>query len=219
MHVLMVDDHVMFLQGLKTLLGVMAPDLRVESADHLAGAERLCAAMAFDLVLLDWHLADADGELAMQRLRDAGCAAPIVVLSGETGPALVQRAIERGAAGFIPKTYSSEMMVRALGQVLAGCVFLPVEDALPDAAVAPARRGLPNGLDARLAHLTPRQIEVYRAAVRGLPNKLIARELGIEASTVKSHLSAVYGALGVSNRTEAAYEASREGRPLFAALR
>lgn len=54
-------------------------------------------------------------------------------------------------------------------------------------------------------------MEVYRAATRGLPNKLIARELGITEATVKTHLTAVYTALGVRNRTEAAYQASRDG--------
>ena len=54
-------------------------------------------------------------------------------------------------------------------------------------------------------------MDVYRAAARGLPNKLIARQLNIAESTVKAHLTAVYTALGVRNRTEAAYQASREG--------
>lgn len=63
----------------------------------------------------------------------------------------------------------------------------------------------------RLSGLTAREVDAYRAAVRGLPNKLIGRELGIAESTVKSHLTAVFAALGVSNRTEAAYQASRDG--------
>ena len=54
-------------------------------------------------------------------------------------------------------------------------------------------------------------MDVYRAAARGLPNKLIARQLDIAESTVKAHLTAVYAAMGVRNRTEAAYQASREG--------
>ena len=65
--------------------------------------------------------------------------------------------------------------------------------------------------ESRLAVLTARQAEVYRAVARGLPNKLIARELGITEATVKSHLSAVYAVLGVNNRTQAAFQASREG--------
>jgi len=137
-----------------------------------------------------------------------GCAARIVVLSGETSTALIRRTVELGAAGFIPKTYSSEMLVSALDKVLGGRVFLPAEG-LPTAVVPRAQTDLEH--DPRFAGLTSRQIDVYRAAARGLPNKLIARELGIAESTVKTHLSAVFAQLGVRNRTEAAFQASRDG--------
>jgi DNA-binding NarL/FixJ family response regulator len=101
------------------------------------------------------------------------------------------------------------MMVAALRHVLAGRIFLPLETlnaAPPDMENRPG-----TGSDPRLAGLTARQMDVYRAAARGLPNKLIARQLNIAESTVKAHLTAVYTALGVRNRTEAAYQASREG--------
>lgn len=205
MNVLMVDDHVMFLQGMKNLLNVLVPELRVETTGDLANAAQLVQLTDFDLVLLDWHLNDCDGAESIRRLRDAGCMARVVVLSGETNATLIRQSVELGAAGFIPKKYSSEMMVAALRHVLAGRLFLPSEtgQSRPDEA-APAS-------DPRLAGLTARQMDVYRAATRGLPNKLIARQLDIAESTVKAHLTAVYSALGVRNRTEAAYQASREG--------
>jgi DNA-binding NarL/FixJ family response regulator len=209
MLVLMLDDHVMFLQGLKNLLGVLAPALRVETVADLSHALQLMQLTNFDLVLLDWHLADNDGETSLRRLRDAGCTARVVVLSGETSGPLIRRTVELGAAGFIPKKFSSEMMLTALGQVLAGRIFLPAE-ALAHAGAAEAP-GTSIDADPRFSALTPRQIDAYLAAARGLPNKLIARQLGIAESTVKTHLSAVYAALGVRNRTEAAYQASRDG--------
>jgi len=209
MNVLMIDDHVMFLQGMKNLLSVLVPQLRIETTGEMSNAVKLLELAEFDLVLLDWHLADCDGEESIRRLRDAGCMARIVVLSGETNAALIRNSVELGAAGFIPKKYSSEMMVAALGHVLAGRIFLPLETlnaAPPDIETRPS-----SGNDPRLAGLTARQMDVYRAAARGLPNKLIARQLNIAESTVKAHLTAVYTALGVRNRTEAAYQASREG--------
>lgn len=215
MNLLMIDDHVMFLQGLKNLLGVLAPKVRVDCADGLAQAAGYVSGSTYQLVLLDWHLAECEGDEALHRLRDAGCAAPIVVLSGETSTALVHHAIEAGAAGFIPKRYSSEMMVSALNHILAGRMFLPREDGAMGETSAPAAT---LESDPRLSGLTPRQLDVYRAAARGLSNKLIARELGIAGSTVKTHLSAVYSALGVGNRTEAAYQAAREGILLFPSL-
>lgn len=205
MKVLMVDDHVMFLQGMRTLLAVLAPEHRIDVASDFATALQLVQLGGHELLLLDWHLADRDGSDSLARLREAGCTARIVVLSGESSRMLVERSIELGAAGFIPKTYSSEMMLAALTQVLGGRLYLPAQGI----AAAPAASGTP--MEARLATLTPRQVEVYRAAARGLPNKLIARQLDIAEATVKAHLSAVFAALGVRNRTEAAIEAARCG--------
>ncbi|WP_213957446.1 response regulator transcription factor [Variovorax sp. dw_954] len=220
MNLLMVDDHMMFLQGMKNLLNVLVPELRVETTGDMAHAVQLVQLTEFDIVLLDWHLSDCEGTESIRWLRDAGCTARIVVLSGETNATLIRHSIELGAAGFIPKKYSSEMMVAALRHVLAGRVFLPSETypargiGSAAGAGAPAAASGPHSetaLDPRLAGLTARQMAVYRAATRGLSNKLIARQLDIAESTVKAHLSAVYSALGVRNRTEAAYQASREG--------
>ncbi|MBI5257841.1 MAG: response regulator transcription factor [Burkholderiales bacterium] len=206
MKILMVDDHVMFLQGLKNLLGVMAPEHQVDTASELGQALQMNQLVGYELVLLDWHLAEGDGGHSLARLREAGCTARIVVLSGEQGRALIERSIELGAAGFIPKTYSSEMMLAALGHILAGRIYLPA-----DSPRLPEPRAPGAALAARFGTLTPRQREIYLAAARGLPNKLIARELGIAEATVKTHLTAVYATLGVRNRTEAAIQASRDG--------
>lgn len=214
MRVLMVDDHVMFLQGLKNLLSVMAPELHVDAAETLERALFFISTGHYGLVLLDWHLAECEGEDAIPQIREAGCVAPIVVLSGENSLPIIHRAVGLGAAGFIPKKYSSEKMISALTRILSGGVFLPSEEPVPPQApiyVSP-------DVDPRMANLTQRQRDVYRAAIRGLPNKLIARELGIASSTVKTHLAAVFAALGVHSRTEAAFQASREGMHLFDAL-
>lgn len=231
MRVLMIDDHVMVLQGLKNLLGAMVPGLQIDTASAIGPALAMTAGVRYDLVLLDWNLDGCNGADAMQRLRDVGCAARIVVLSGDSDPQLVHTAIELGAAGFVPKRYSSEAMLSALDKVLKGGIFLPPD--LPSGLTSSLASGLtmdltlhhsPAGsgtapplveaeqhLSTLVSGLTPRQVDVYRAAARGLPNKLIARELGIAEATVKTHLAAVYAVLGVRNRTEAAYHASREG--------
>ncbi len=217
MRVLMVDDHMMVLQGLRNLLEVLMSDLDIDMANTLGTALTLAVGTRYDLVLLDWNLEDLQGDEAIRRLRDVGCTARIVILSGESKSSLIQQALECGAAGFIPKRYSSEAMVGALEVVLDGGIFLPPEAAGDGGGQG---HGHPHPhphahplIDAeqRIGELTPRQIDVYRAAARGLPNKLIGRELGIAESTVKTHLQAVYAVLGVRNRTEAAWQASREG--------
>jgi DNA-binding NarL/FixJ family response regulator len=211
MRVLMVDDHMMVLQGLRSLLEVLMSDLDIDMANALGTALTLAAGTRYDLVLLDWNLEDLHGDEAIRRLRDVGCTARIVILSGESKSSLIQQALECGAAGFIPKRYSSEAMVGALELVLDGGIFLPPE--VPGDGQGRGHSHAHPLIDAeqRIGELTPRQIDVYRAAARGLPNKLIGRELGIAESTVKTHLQAVYAVLGVRTRTEAAWQASREG--------
>jgi DNA-binding NarL/FixJ family response regulator len=246
MRVLMLDDHLMFLQGLKTLLETLAPELSVDISAGMNDGLQMAAASSYELILLDWYLGEGSakttGELNMQRLRDVGCTARIVVLSGQTDSSLIRLAIDAGAAGFIPKKYGTEIMLAALRVVVSGGIFLPpeamYEKLAPHAASAAASESESESpsvtrtpqaqaqsqpqharratdalvdIEARFASLTARQAEVYRAVARGLPNKLIARELGITESTVKTHLSAVYAVLGVNNRTQAAFQASREG--------
>lgn len=243
--VLFVDDHVMFLQAVRSLLQDAVPNLAVDVVATLQDALAAVNLAHHDLVLLDWHLPDASGADSVRSLQAAGCTARIVVLSGDASTEHIHQALVAGAAGFIPKTYTFELLVAALGLVLQGGVFLPPEilghalpadglarrpplprapaeidaarpatnrpDALEDGAMVAATGRPLVDLETRFPSLTTRQLDVYRAAARGLSNKLIARELGIAESTVKTHLSVVFAELGVSNRTQAVLQASREG--------
>ena len=212
MRVLMVDDHVLFLQGMRALLSLLAPDLDVHTARDRHEALQCVLANNYEVLLLDWNLVGCKGDELIASLRDAGCTARVVVVSGETDPVRISDMLAHGVSGFIPKTYTGERMLAALETTLQGRVFVPdeisshmwrSEDAGPPQTARQLRE---------LVHsLTPRQLDVFRNTARGLPNKLIARELNISEATVKTHLTAVFGALGVSNRTEAALLASRIG--------
>jgi DNA-binding NarL/FixJ family response regulator len=206
MNVLLVDDHALFREGLKFLLGSLDAALRVDEAGDCAKALEHAAARSYDLVLLDLKMPGTAGLDALQALRDAIPAAPLVVLSGEDNPAVVRAAIERGAMGFIPKSSTPEVLIQALRLVLARGVYLP--PAVLDAAADPQPADEPG---AALAGLTPRQVDVLRCVIQGKANKVIARELDISEGTVKAHLSSVLRAFGAHNRTEAVYAAAKLG--------
>lgn len=214
MRVLMIDDHLMFMQAIKTLLRVMAPELDLDTTDKLDFGIDRARGTSYALALLDWNLPDCPGETALLRLRDAAPDLRVAVLSGETKGAEIRKVIELGAAGFIPKRFTPELMLAALGVILNGGTYFPPE-AVREAGRDGSARSPASDLariDKRFADLTPRQIEVYRAVTRGLPNKVIARELGIAESTVKTHIAAVFGVLNVTNRTAAA--AQGRGEPV-----
>ena len=129
-------------------------------------------------------------------------AVPIAILSGSKNPADMQRAMDMGAAGYIPKDTSGDLMVNALNMILAGGYYIP-KALIPPAAPAPAGE-VP-------AQLTPRQIEVTRCICDGLTNKQIATALGISEATIKMHVTSIFRSLDVSNRTQVARVARARG--------
>jgi DNA-binding NarL/FixJ family response regulator len=127
---------------------------------------------------------------------------PILILSGWASAASVQAVIQAGARGFLPKTATSRQFTHTIQMLLAGGTSVPA-DLLMGAS--------PPGEAPWLTLLTPREIDVLRAATRGLSNKEIARELELAEVTVKLHLSTIFRKLGVRSRTEAAMMAAKAG--------
>lgn len=209
MNVLLIDDHVLFREGLKFLLRSLDAALEVDEAGDCAKALEDAARRGYDLVLLDLKMPGVAGLDALAALREAIPAAPLVVLSGEDSAGVVRAAIEGGAMGFIPKSSTPEVLIQALRLVLARGVYLP--PAVLDAAAEPPAG---TGSEAALRGLTPRQADVLRCVIQGKSNKVIARELDVSEGTVKAHLSSVLRAFGARSRTEAVYAAAKLGLKL-----
>lgn len=209
MKVLLVDDHAMFRHGLRFLLSDLDESLAFTEKDTCAAALALPQDYAPDLILLDLNLPDSKQLQALARVRDRFDEACLVVVSGEEQPALIRRAIEEGAAGFVPKASSSEVLIAALRLVLAGGTYLPRSSL--DTLSAASADGDQEAQAQNLQTLSERQSQVLRLAIMGKSNKVIAREINIAEGTVKAHLSAAYRVIGVANRTEAVYAAARYG--------
>ena len=210
MHILLIDDHALFRRGLRLMLRELEQDTDISEADSLLQALDLRGA-AFELILLDMTMPGVDGIEALQAIKQTFPLAALVVMSGEDSPALIRRAIEHGAMGYVPKTSTPEVMIHALQLVLSNGVYLPpqlLHDNLATTPVTPPKSAASTGV---VPSLTLRQADVLRLALKGAPNKVIARELDISEGTVKSHLSTVFRTLNVRNRTEALYCAARLG--------
>lgn len=219
MRILLVDDHDLFREGLKWLLSGLDSDLQFVEAESLGTFARVVKQGddAFDIVLLDLYLPDSEGLQGLRLAREILPSIATVVLSSRDDPQFIGAAIDDGAAGFIPKSSTREVLIAALRLVLVGGVYVPphalfsnptrVEN-YPD-PVSDTHAHLQQ--DATLEHLTVRQRDVLKLAVQGKVNKIIARELDISDATVKAHLSASFRALGVTNRTEATFKVADMG--------
>ncbi|MDO8907065.1 MAG: response regulator transcription factor [Pseudohongiella sp.] len=208
--ILLIDDHDLFREGLKYLLPVLDDSVQYFEAGSMDSALQLDPVIAIDLVLLDFYMPGVNGLEAIDRCRERFESASLVVVSGEEDPRIIRGAIERGAAGFIPKSSSREVLLAALRVVLGGGTWLPGYALQPvgQMHLTTTQHG---AVDDAARQLSRRQFEVLMKAVQGKSNKTIAKELDISDHTVKAHLSVAFRILGVQNRTEAVYAAAKLG--------
>jgi DNA-binding NarL/FixJ family response regulator len=208
--ILLIDDHDLFREGLKYLLPVLDDSVQYFEAGSMNCALQLDPDIDIDLVLLDFYMPGVNGLEALDQCRERFESASLVVVSGEADPRIIRGTIERGAAGFIPKSSSREVLLSALRVVLGGGTWLPAYALQPagQTSLAPEPH---IAVDEATRQLSLRQFEVLMKAVQGKSNKTIAKELDISDHTVKAHLSVAFRILGVQNRTEAVYAAAKLG--------
>jgi DNA-binding NarL/FixJ family response regulator len=206
--VLIADDHAVVRQGLRTFLDLQED---IEVVGEAADGEKAVAAAAQhapDVVLLDLVMPGLDGIGALPRLRDAAPAARVIVLTSFGEDERLFTALRSGATGYLLKDVEPAELVRAIRTAHAG------QSTLSPAVAARVIEELASGGGQRggaADHLTPRELEVLCLIARGRSNKRIALELGVAEKTVKTHVSHVLAKLGLSDRTQAALYAVREG--------
>ena len=201
MKILICDDHAIFRSGVRSVLEDLGIEAETVEATNAPEAFEVVDSGGIDLVLLDLNLPSVDGWEALHRLRETHPALPVVILSESESADDVRTALARGASGFIPKSSRREVLRGALDLVASGSVYVP------PVGISVASEGLPQRQSRQVSDadsLTPRQLEVLRLLARGLTNREIAGVLGIREGTVKVHVSALFDALDVTNRTEAA---------------
>lgn len=213
LRLLVVDDHPLFRVGLWHLLNQLADQIEIVEASNVGQAqEHLGRNGPFDIVLVDLLLPGTEGFESIRTICKKLASTPVVVISVKERAEDVRGAINAGAKGYIPKSSSPEVLVQALKLVLSGGVYLPphllgVSQTASGEAAESSRPDLFPAHGA-LGRLTPRQRQVLALLAEGKSNKEIASELGLAAGTVKIHVSSIFKALNVNNRTLAVIAAN-----------
>jgi DNA-binding NarL/FixJ family response regulator len=202
--VLVVDDHPVVRQGLRTFLDLQDDIAVVGEAQDSGSCVEVARRTQPDVILLDLKMPGGDGVEALRALKGGPnpIAARVLVVTSFTDPIAVLPAVRSGAVGYVFKDVDPPALAAAIRAVHAGHVLLHPDVArlLSDGGPAP-----------EAAQLTAREREVLAEMARGRSNKEIARKLGLAEKTVKVHVSAIFSKLGVQDRTQAALYAVRGG--------
>ena len=202
MKLLIVDDHPVLREGLAALLRQAGPDAVVLQAPGAGEAFELIEANPdLDVVVLDLMMPGMDGLSALAEFGRRRPALPVVVLSSSENAQDARRALAQGALGYVPKSASANTLISAIKLVLDGELYVP--PLIMAALDGDGRAGGPPPARQE-AELTRRQVDVLRLLSEGRSNKAIAQQLDLSEKTVKVHISAIFKALQVSNRTQAA---------------
>lgn len=202
---LIADDHPLFREALRGAVARVLPDARLREAASVDAIYALVESEPdADLLLLDLTMPGAQGFSALVHLRALHPQLPIVVVSAREEPAVMRRALDHGAVGFIPKSADAATLGEAISTVLAGDRWAPAA-ALSAPAAHPDEHDAAN----RLRDLTPQQFRVLQMLGSGLLNKQVGYELGVSEATVKAHVTAILRKLGANNRTQAVLIAGR----------
>lgn len=200
--VVLVDDHAVIRAGLAQLIAT-ADDIEVvgQAADGAAAIEQ-ARALKPDVVLMDLQMPGVDGVTATREIVAAGLGVDVLVLTSYSDNERILDALDAGAVGYLLKDADPDDVLTGIRAVSRG-----------ESPIHPkAARAL---LGARSAggrpQLTAREVEVLTLVRDGLANKQIAKRLEISERTVKAHLTSAFSRIGVSDRTQAALWAQRNG--------
>jgi DNA-binding NarL/FixJ family response regulator len=206
--VLIADDHAVVREGLRTFLELQEGLQIVGEARDGEEAVREALRLRPDVILMDLVMPTLDGVGAMRRLREERSPARVVVLTSFLDDDRLLPAIQAGAAGYLLKNAEPAELARAVRAAQAGeAIIDPTVAAKLVSSLADGQTSAPS----EAQRLTKREREVLALIGRGRSNKRIAFELGISEKTVKTHVGHLLAKLGVTDRTQAALMAVREG--------
>lgn len=220
MKILIADDHELFLNGLEFVLSSEFKDSQIKTAQNYKELLKKAGEDNFDLIVTDLAMPGAQWHEALVKLHDLAKDTPVVIISAVFDKEIVQKTIEIGVSGYIPKSSSNALILSAINLVLAGGVYIPHEllnengNNVEMAQELQKLKSISTEEETKTSqtkHLTPRQIDVVRAIAQGWSNKMIAYKLGLSEGTVKVHITVILKTLGVINRTGAVLEAVKKG--------
>jgi DNA-binding NarL/FixJ family response regulator len=209
--VLLIDDHTIVRLGIRILIESGTGFDVVADVGNSQEALAVLKQEQVDIILLDLDLGEESGLDLLPQLRAAQKSVRVIALTGTSDPSIQRAVVMAGAVGLLHKRQTKELLLRAIEKVHAGEVWLD------GPMIATLISELSGGRDsasgdpeaAKIRSLTEREHQVVKLIFEGCSNRQIAERLSISETTVRHHLSSVFGKLEVSSRLELVVYAHR----------
>jgi len=208
--ILIVDDHAMLREGMRTLLSQEADFEIVGEAANGEEAVTLAGKLKPDIVIMDIVMPVMNGVEATRQIRQLYPAVSVLVLSAFSDTRHIVELLEAGARGYLLKSSAGKELVKAIRAVRAGESVLDPEVTrkLVQRLASLSKTAAERESDGQL---TARELEILKWASRGLSNKEISEKLFISLRTVKAHLTNIFNKLGCGSRTDAIIKGLKQG--------
>ncbi|QBD77594.1 response regulator transcription factor [Ktedonosporobacter rubrisoli] len=206
--ILLVDDHPLVRQGVRTFLETEADLVVIGEAASGEEAVHCCTELAPDVVLIDLSMPGMGGIEAIRRIKQCSPHSQVVVLTSFQDDTFIFPTLRAGALSYILKDVQADDLAETVRKATRGeSVLHPRVAARVVQEIRGERKDIPNAF----TDLSNRELEVLRLIAQGKTNALIAEELCITEQTVKGHVSNILGKLHMADRTQAAIFAWKQG--------
>jgi len=211
-NILIVDDHRLVADGLALILSRAMPEASISTSNNVRSVlEDQQTLEQQNLILADLNMPNLDGFAFLSALKKRGIKVPVIIVSAQENKVDIERVLKDGAQGFIPKNAPSIEFITGIKAVEDGKVYVPehLTGEIDWAKTNQSSNGISN--DDAYTSIRPRQIEVLKLIKAGYSNTDIGVVLSISESTVKTHVTTLFKALNVKNRTACVQEGLRLG--------
>jgi len=188
-----IDDHLLFVQGVYSLLVGESEIHWLGSASNIAEGVAMVADLKPDMVLLDYFLPDGNGIEATKKILAILPEIPILILTMENNPSVLEKCKESGVMAFLPKTIDKNQLMNAIAAADSGNKTFPVLERIPSQEDNKLKK---------LHHLSKREKEIAFLVVKGFTSRQISEKLFLSLLTVNTHRRNLLQKLGLSNTAQ-----------------